>query len=492
MAKTGNYYLVGSDGKAPKGLNPGDYVVTNGGLYQISGFNDDGSYKPGTLINKDITAYNYGNYGITISKTPTVSDGGKPTNPVIDTNKNITDAQDYAQKNSLGTADQRPKTNTSTPTYAGYGSTVTNYGEGSLSYDSDSGRIIRTMPSGAQYYVDPGDEKYDSIYNEYVSTYGQPQSNKQQTTDDIFEQLYQQTTQIPEYQEPEQNKDLTDLVYDLIGQLQNNQYKPADTTNILNNAMSYDEAYELATSILTPQYKGLYDQAAVASAQNLDRAGLINSLYGQQLQANAQNRVSDQLMAAIPQLALELQGSDRDWAKTLLQSVVDENRYAFESSQNQLTATASAALSLINSIANQAATKYDYDVSRVAQQIKQQANILEAQYQAGVIEQQELETELLKLELEAQKLAASNKGSGVTGGDDEIDVTGSTTQQPETVGNTDVAVGNESYTELAKNIKAIYDSAGETSAEQFTKTLMQGMTEAQREAFAAELEKLGL
>ena len=69
---------------------------------------------------------------------------------------------------------------------------------------------------------------------------------------------------------------------------------------------------------------------------------------------------------------------------------------------------------------------------------------------------------------------------------------GASEEKKETVGNTDVAVGNESYAELAKNIKAIYDSAGETSAEQFTKTLMQGMTEAQREAFAAELEKLGL
>ena len=478
--KAGNYYLVGSNGKAPAGLNKGDFVVTNGGLYQITGFNSDGSYKPGKLINGDITTYNYGTYGINISKAPTVGGdtGGakpntgdaKPTNPVINTDKNITDAQKYAQDTAPGSAGQRP--NKTQPSYAGSGSTVTNYGQGTLSYDSNTGRIIRTMPSGAQFYVDPSDEKYNSIYAEYVTNYGTPQKTQQPqaTPDDIFEEMYAQSSKVPEYTEPAENKDLTDLVMDLIGQLQNNTYQPPDTSNILNNVMSYDEAYELATSILTPQYKGLYDQAAVNSAQNLDRAGLINSLYGQQLQANARNEVSDRLMAAIPQLALELQGSDRDWAKTLLQNVVDENRYAFEATNKQLTSSASAALSLIDSIADQAARKYDYQVSRAAQQLKNQAQLLEAQYKVGELTQQQLDTEMQRLQLEAQRLEIQaardegNKGGYGDGGFGGLlgDGGGNTTQQAQQ--NVDTTVGEDVVTNSVtvdnnKQAKQIADTA---------------------------------
>ena len=476
--KNGKYYLVGSNGKAPQGLNVGDNVITGGGTYQIYGFNSDGTYKSKKV--SDATTYDYQSYGYSISQLPSTGGGKsntggvKPTAGTVNSgsivgsgkNNNITDAQETAQKTSPATSNQRPST--SQPSYAGSGSTVTNYGQGTLSYDSNTGRIIRTMPSGAQFYVDPSDEKYNSIYAEYVTNYGTPQKTQQPqaTPDDIFEEMYAQSSKVPEYTEPAENKDLTDLVMDLIGQLQNNTYQPPDTSNILNNVMSYDEAYELATSILTPQYKGLYDQAAVNSAQNLDRAGLINSLYGQQLQANARNEVSDRLMAAIPQLALELQGSDRDWAQTLLQNVVDENRYAFEATNKQLTSSASAALSLIDSIADQAARKYDYQVSRAAQQLKNQAQLLEAQYMAGTLTQQQLDTEMQRLQIEAQRLEnqaarEGNKGGYGNGGFDGLlgDGGGVTQQQ-----NVDTAVGEETATNSItvdnnKQAKQIADTA---------------------------------
>lgn len=56
---TQNYYRVGSDGKAPPGLNVGDQVVTGGGTYRIVAVNADGSYES-ELVNKNLTTANYG------------------------------------------------------------------------------------------------------------------------------------------------------------------------------------------------------------------------------------------------------------------------------------------------------------------------------------------------------------------------------------------------------------------------------------------------
>lgn len=55
---TGNVYQVDANGNAPKGLNPGDQVVTANGIYIIEAVNKDGSYVS-TLINADIGTGNY-------------------------------------------------------------------------------------------------------------------------------------------------------------------------------------------------------------------------------------------------------------------------------------------------------------------------------------------------------------------------------------------------------------------------------------------------
>ena len=59
---TGSTYKVGSDGKAPSGLNVGDSVVTGGGTYKITGVNSDGTYQS-ALSDANQTTNNYtGNY----------------------------------------------------------------------------------------------------------------------------------------------------------------------------------------------------------------------------------------------------------------------------------------------------------------------------------------------------------------------------------------------------------------------------------------------
>lgn len=51
---TGLYYKVGADGYAPEGCSIGDYVVTNGGTYMVTGYNSDGSYQS-KLVDKGTT-----------------------------------------------------------------------------------------------------------------------------------------------------------------------------------------------------------------------------------------------------------------------------------------------------------------------------------------------------------------------------------------------------------------------------------------------------
>ena len=63
--------------------------------------------------------------------------------------------------------------------YSGAGSqgnTVSHGGQGDLTYDSATGTITRVL-NGNAYPVYKGEAKYDSIYNEYVSRYGQPVTN---------------------------------------------------------------------------------------------------------------------------------------------------------------------------------------------------------------------------------------------------------------------------------------------------------------------------
>ena len=58
---TGLYYKVGADGWAPEGCSIGDYVVTNGGTYMVTGYNSDGSYQS-KLVDKGTTPGNFIGY----------------------------------------------------------------------------------------------------------------------------------------------------------------------------------------------------------------------------------------------------------------------------------------------------------------------------------------------------------------------------------------------------------------------------------------------
>ena len=60
-------------------------------------------------------------------------------------------------------------------------------------------------------------------------------------------------------------------------------YTPIDASQYTQNVMTQEEALSLADQILNPRYQQYLDQAATEAAQNLERAGIYNSVYGQNL-----------------------------------------------------------------------------------------------------------------------------------------------------------------------------------------------------------------
>ena len=78
-------------------------------------------------------------------------------------------------------------------------------------------------------------------------------------------------------------------------------------------SLSFAQALELASQSLEPSYTQAYREAADRSQQRLDKAGLYDTLYGQSLALQAQNQVSEDLNAAVYELALKLTQESADY-----------------------------------------------------------------------------------------------------------------------------------------------------------------------------------
>lgn len=59
VSPTGRYYKVGDDGKAPKGLKPGDYVVTANGTWMVTAIDQNGNYTNAVPVNGNLNTSNY-------------------------------------------------------------------------------------------------------------------------------------------------------------------------------------------------------------------------------------------------------------------------------------------------------------------------------------------------------------------------------------------------------------------------------------------------
>ena len=374
-------YKVGADGKAPKGLSVGDLVVTGGGTYQITFVNPNGTYKS-QLVDAGQTTYNTTNYS-----TPT-------------TQPKTTAAQQVAQ----ATTPAQPKQSSIA---AGTGASVSNPGQGTLYYDPATGRITRNL-NGVNYYVDKDDEKYASIYAEAVGRGVITPSSQVKTQSEV---------EIPPYQAPDTSAQMAQL-QDLINQISNTQYEPVNVQEQMQNTMTYEDAYKLAQSIVEPQYARTYEETANRAAQNLDKAGLYRSLYGQALTAEAERDVTQDMNSAIGQLALNIQNNDWQKAAQTIQMMMNERQYGASYIQNALSTAAQASLNYIDSITQQAQLSNNYALEQAGMKLKQEAYALEALYTQGQLSQMELENRLAELEMEAVQ---AERSAGYGGGDKKIE-----------------------------------------------------------------------
>ena len=255
---------------------------------------------------------------------------------------------------------------------------------------------------------------YDTISSN--SSYGWNNGGNSESAMDI---------ELPKYQEADTSY-YEDKINDLLDQLANSQYTPIDTKEYTKDVMTYEEAYDLAKSIIEPQYASTYRDTTNAIAQNLDRAGIYNSLYGQSLMQNEQNRINEDMNARLGELATTLQGQERDYALQLLNAAINENQFGSNYNQNALTAAANTALSMIDNLVARANNINDFNYKSASLQLQRSAQALEEQYMNGQMTKMELENKLLALQAEAQELDnkisayevgnVGSSGSGKSGG----------------------------------------------------------------------------
>ncbi len=352
----GTYQL--ENGVSPKGLKIGDLVVTQQGTYRVGGFKEDGSYD-GKEHEPNVSMSNYtGQFG------PLLNDSSFSS----------------ANKSSLSSLSS---------VHAGDESTVQNYGEGKLSIDSN-GRITRTMDkTGQQFYVDPGDAKYQSIYDELMKNnhWGSDSSDVRISSG------YQQAD----------TGDWQDMIKEFMS-LYQKQYQPVETSQYLGNVMTYQQALELADQLLTPKYDAMTQQAATAAAQGLEKSGLYDSLYGKALAQAQENAMRSAKQEAVNSLGIELVGQDRDWASKLLGYAIDENQFGYNYAQEGLSAAANLAMKMIDSVVQQTANSNDYYIKSQSLFLDRQKQALEAQVRAGELSQMDLENKLTELKIAAQEL----------------------------------------------------------------------------------------
>ena len=386
-------YSVDSNGKAPKGLSANDYVVTRNGTYQIKSVNADGTYNS-SLYDSAMSLSNYnGQLGSLITGANSAT--ATPAN-----------TYNTGSSGSSGGSSNNISQAGNTMNWAGQGGTPThsNYPGSSLNYDAANDRLIRTMPNGQQYYVNRGDEKWPALYAEYMGS-------KNSVYDAISDMG---AVSAPEYQ-PADTSALEAQVAALTQQLANQQYTPVNQEDYTKNVMTYDEALAYAERLLAPKYDEAYKQTAEQAAQNLDRAGLVDSLYGQQLAMSQQNAVTNARQQAINDLAVSLVGQDRQYALQLLNAAIGENQFGASYQMEGLSTAANLSVNMINTLVDQANALNNYNLQATSLELQKQAPRIEALYTAGLMEKNEAELELLNLEIEATK-AAQSAGIELTGG----------------------------------------------------------------------------
>lgn len=400
-------YKVGSDGKAPQGLSQGDYVVTGGGTYKIDAVNN-GQYTS-SMYNPNQTTYNYkGTY---------------------DTLPNISAAQQAAQATSPASAAWGQTGNNSavssgnTTMNNGNGNTVTNAGQGTLSYDPSTGRVIRTMSDGRSWYVDPDAGKYNQIYQEYYNTTGNDprglytgsaasgagMMQSAATSNDAYIREIMNLSnalanaQAPAYQAPD-NSAQKAMLDQYLAQLGSIEYNPVDYDQYMSKAGSLDEYYQQALDVLNPRYQSKYMDAYNKSVQNLLRAGLYDTVYGQSLMNQQQNAVTEALNADAAEMGQNLYQKALDRAYQAYQAAVQENQFGASFKQQNLTESGQLTMNYIGLLNDEAAAVNDYNMQAYLGKMQQYTAAIDAAYKAGSLTSAEYENMMNAAKIELSKV----------------------------------------------------------------------------------------
>ena len=397
-------YKVGSDGKAPSYAVNGDYVVTGGGTYKVG----DSSYH-----DPNQTTYNFkGTYDAapSISYAQATAQATSPATAATGQTSNNSKMQSGAVNTAKGTEGT---------TY------VSNKGQGVLNYDNSTGRLIRTMPDGRAWYVDPGEAKYNELYQEYYNTYGVDPLGRftgtaangagtMQSAASSMEPYIQEMQQLvnsmmnaqaPAYQTPDTSAQRAQLDQ-YLSQLGSIQYNPIDYNQYMEGVGTLDDYVQEAVNALTPGYKKQYDAAYNKSMQNLNRAGLVDSVYGQALAAQQQNAITDALMAEAGTMGLDLRQQAKDDAYRAYQAAVNENQFGTQLKSNNLSQAGSLTMNYIGLLNDEAKNLNDYNMQAYLAKMQQYTAAIDAAYQMGSLTSAEYENMISAAKLELSKVEA--------------------------------------------------------------------------------------
>ncbi len=367
----------------------GGNTSSNGQVYSTGGSGKQFVYNPTTgnigVTQNGVTKYigsNDAGYQNTLSAMQ--SDTGKTFSGV-----SYQQANNIAKNNGVSTAQNTAQT--VSPAKTGQ----TSYGVGELTYNPSTNTYTRTVGSNS-WDVGPDDPKSDTIRNEYNARYG-TYGQEQEATDQ---------PQLNGYTK----EDLEQFAVQAVNKALKDNYNPVDQSDYTNDILSYDEAMDIAQRLLEPQYTAKYQAAADTSAQNLEKSGLYDSLYGQALSAQSQNAVSQDLESAVASLANELVGESRDQALALLQSAINENQYSAGYTQENLNTGLEYTSKMLDSLISQAQTAQEYELEARAQALKEKIATSDIAYTEAQTAATKIESELAQ-KAAAKKAASSGSGS---------------------------------------------------------------------------------
>jgi len=140
-----------------------------------------------------------------------------------------------------------------------------------------------------------------------------------------------------------------DLVSTFLQELESTasrSYQPAQIRTA--ETISFEDAMKLAQEAMQPQYAAAYEQSAKSARQNLEKAGLYDTVYGQALAAEAQRDVTRDLNAAIVSLALELSDASQEQAQQVLELAVKERQFGADYDAQQKNTALKYLMSLVS------------------------------------------------------------------------------------------------------------------------------------------------